>query len=86
MLTDFLSPDGAYYGIDANESSIDWCRENYTAYPNFHFIHSDIFSTHYNPKSNVRAADYRFPFDAGEFDCVFSTSLFTHLVAADAAR
>jgi ubiquinone/menaquinone biosynthesis C-methylase UbiE len=33
VLTDFLSPDGAYYGIDANESSIDWCRKNYTAYP-----------------------------------------------------
>jgi SAM-dependent methyltransferase len=85
-LVDYLSPEGFYCGIDVCKSSIDWCCENYTAYSNFKFLHADVFSTTYNPDSKTRAVDYRFPFGDGTFDCVFSTSLFTHLVPKDASR
>jgi SAM-dependent methyltransferase len=82
VLTEILSPGASYVGIDVNKSSIEWCLQNYTAHQNFHFIHADVYSTHYNRGSRIRAADYKFPFADKEFDCVFSTSLFTHLVAA----
>jgi SAM-dependent methyltransferase len=86
QLVDFLSPEGFYCGVDVTKSSVDWCRENYDSYPNFKFVHADVFSTTYNPKSKTRAADYRFPFGDATFDSIFSTSLFTHLVPADASR
>jgi len=86
ILTSFLSPRGSYHGMDVCKSSIDWCVENYRNHPNFKFDHADVFSTHYNPASVTSAASYSFPFNAHEFDCIFSTSLFTHLIAKDAER
>lgn len=82
-LTEFLSPTGVYFGIDVTRSSIDWCTDHYRSYPNFHFIHANVFNTEYNPKAVTRAADYRFPFEANSFDFIFSTSLYTHLVLKD---
>jgi SAM-dependent methyltransferase len=84
VLTQYLSPTGVYFGIDVTKSSIDWCTANYPGYPNFHFIHADLFNTEYNPTAGRLAADYRFPFDANSFDFIFSTSLYTHLVLRDA--
>ena len=83
-LTQYLSPTGVYFGIDVTKSSIDWCTANYPGYPNFHFIHADVFNTEYNPTAVRLAADYRFPFEANSFDFIFSTSLYTHLVLRDA--
>lgn len=83
-LTQYLSPSGAYFGIDITKSSIDWCTDHYTGYSNFQFIHADLFNTEYNPTGIARAADYRFPFEDNSFDFIFSTSLYTHLVLKDA--
>lgn len=83
-LTQHLSPSGVYFGIDVTKSSIDWCTDHYRGYPNFRFVHADVFSTLYNPTAVTPAADYRFPFEANSFDFVFSVSLYTHLVLRDA--
>lgn len=84
ILTSFLSPRGSYHGVDVCKSSIDWCVDNYGDHPNFKFTHADVFSTHYNPAAVATADNYGFPFDMREFDYIFSTSLFTHLVPKDA--
>lgn len=84
ILTSFLSPRGSYHGIDVCKSSIDWCVLNYANHLNFKFEHADVFSTHYNPAAISSAANYSFPFNSREFDFIFSTSLFTHLIAKDA--
>jgi SAM-dependent methyltransferase len=83
-LTQYLSPAGVYVGIDVTESSINWCIDHYRPYPNFHFIHADVFNTHYNPTAVTPAAKYSFPLEADSFDFIFSTSLYTHLVLRDA--
>lgn len=83
-LTQHLSPIGVYFGIDVTRSSIDWCTDHYRGYPNFHFIHADVYNTEYNPKAVTPAANYSFPLEANSFDFIFSTSLFTHLVLRDA--
>jgi SAM-dependent methyltransferase len=75
--------DGEYYGIDTTKSSVAWCAEAYKEYPNFHFMHSDVYSTTYNRTATTKARDYIFPFNDGIFDFVWSTSLFTHMVIAD---
>jgi SAM-dependent methyltransferase len=51
----------------------------------FQFIHADVFSTHYNPQSTLHATNYRFPFPDAEFDRVYSTSLYTHMLPLDVA-
>lgn len=83
-LTQYLSPAGVYFGIDVTKSSIDWCTDHYRGYPNFHFIHADVFNTEYNSTATTRAADYAFPLETNSIDFIFSTSLYTHLVLKDA--
>lgn len=39
-----------------------------------------MYSSHYNPKSTTPDTDYRLPYDDGEFDMVFLTSVFTHML------
>lgn len=70
---------GAYCGIDVVKNSIEWCNAAYRKFPNFHFIHADLFSTYYNPEGKLRAEEYRFPLEDDRFDIVWSSSLFTHL-------
>ena len=83
-LTEYLSPAGGYWGFDIVKQGIDWCRERITPkFPNFHFQHSDVNNRHYNPDGQVRACDYRFPFEDDFFDFVFLTSVFTHMLPAD---
>ncbi|WP_157014904.1 class I SAM-dependent methyltransferase [Mesorhizobium xinjiangense] len=71
---------GSYTGVDVVKSSIDWCAERYSGLPNFRFIHADLYSEFYNPKATVSAENYRFPFEDGSFDVVWSSSLFTHML------
>lgn len=83
-LTDYLSPQGGYWGFDIVKKGIDWCNERIAPkFSNFHFQHSDVYNKHYNPDGKVRASDYVFPFDDNFFDFVFLTSVFTHMVPAD---
>lgn len=83
-LVDYLSPEGSYEGIDVTRSSIEWCQNAYKGIPRFKFTHADVFNTHYNSHATKRASTYRFPFPDDDFDYIFSTSLFTHLMLPDA--
>lgn len=83
-LTEYLKPQGGYWGFDIVRKGIDWCTDRIVPkFPHFHFQHSNVYNKHYNPEGTVRAADYVFPFEAGFFDFIFLTSVFTHMVPAD---
>jgi SAM-dependent methyltransferase len=84
-LTRFMGPQGSYEGIDIVRPSIEWCQRTITPrFPNFRFTHADVFNCHYNAGGGVLACDFRLPYPDGEFDLVFLTSIFTHLVPRDA--
>jgi SAM-dependent methyltransferase len=86
-LAHFLNPASRYEGFDVAKPLIKWCEENITArFPNFTFRSVDIYSKFYNPGGSIQGADFRFPYPDESFDFVFSTSLFTHLLAEDARR
>ena len=82
-LTSFLSPAATYEGIEIVKWGVDWCQHAISSrYPNFRFQHADIYNQLYNPGGATPAAQYRFPFDT-EFDFVFLTSIFTHMLPDD---
>ena len=84
-LSDYLDQRGRYVGLDADRKAIRICRRRIASrLPHFKFVWADVFNTHYNRTGEAKAAQYRFPFDDGAFDFVFSNSLFTHMVPEDA--
>jgi SAM-dependent methyltransferase len=87
-LTGFLDPArGSYEGFDVNPDGIAWCQERYAGrHPNFRFHVADLFNGLYRPEGGQAAAEYRFPFADGEFDLVFATSVFTHLLERESDR
>jgi|HubBroStandDraft_5_1064220.scaffolds.fasta_scaffold08296_4 SAM-dependent methyltransferase len=83
-LTGYLSKQGSYEGLDIVPSGIRWCQNNITPrYPQFHFQVADIYNKQYNPTGRYQAADYRFPFPDGEFDLIYLSSVYTHLLPRD---
>lgn len=83
-LTQYLSAQGGYWGFDIFDKGIDWCVQNYRGrYPNFHFDWADVYNLHYNPSGKYKAKEYKFPYADGQFDIIFSTSLFTHMLLPD---
>jgi SAM-dependent methyltransferase len=81
VLTGYLDANGSYEGLDIVPEGIAWCREAYARFPNFRFtLAQDLYSSHYNPKGQVSAREYRLPYNDGDFDLVFLASVFTHLV------
>ena len=80
-LTKYLTAEGSYEGFDIVATAINWCSTNITPkFPNFRFIHADVYNTHYNPQGKYQASEYRFPHKDETFDFVQLGSLFTHLV------
>lgn len=83
-LTGYLNPAGSYEGFDIVPQGIDWCAKNITtSYPNFKFQLANIYNKEYNPNGTIRPLDYKFPFNDGEFDFIFLTSVFTHMLPGD---
>ena len=77
----FLSEKGSYVGMDIVEEGIEWCRNRIA--PNdsrFQFILADIKNDLYNPNGKFLAREYVFPFEANQFDYIFLTSVFTHML------
>ncbi|MGL6076020.1 MAG: class I SAM-dependent methyltransferase [Fimbriiglobus sp.] len=86
-LTKFLQAPGFYEGFDIMPENIAWCSKGITTrFPHFRFQHVDIFNTEYNPRGQIAAKDFRFPYPDQHFDFVFLTSIFTHLLAEDTKR
>ena len=83
-LTDFLSPEGEYWGFDPVAKGITWCDEHITSrFPNFHFSVADVWSKSYNRRGSVPAREFVFPYGDGLFDFAFAISVFTHMLPAD---
>lgn len=83
-LTSYLCGGGGYWGFDIVREGISWCENRIAKkFNNFHFLHSDVYNRHYNPSGNVKARDFRFPFEHDRFDFVFLTSVFTHMLPLD---
>ncbi len=73
---------GSYEGLDIVPAGIRWCEESYSrTYPNFHFQLADVHNPLYNPSGRFQADEYRFPFADREFDFIFLTSVFTHILS-----
>ena len=83
-LTDYLSADGSYDGLDIVPSGIAWCNENIAArHPAFTFTLLDVCNQEYNPKGRLRASELRFPYADDAFDLVVLVSVFTHMLTED---
>lgn len=83
-LTNYLSPQGEYWGVDIVKKGIKWCQRRISPkFSNFHFLHSNVYNKHYNAKGTIQAKDYQFPFEDSSFDFVFLTSVFTHMLTPD---
>lgn len=75
---------GSYEGFDIVPRGIRWCKRHFgRRHPNFNFQLADVVNREYNPRGHCRAAEYRFPFKDQEFDFVFLTSVFTHMLKED---
>jgi len=83
-LTKYLTEKGSYEGFDIVESGIIWCKNNIQKkHPNFNFFHVDLRNELYNLKTNEASTDFVFPYRDNEFNFVFLTSVFTHMMPAD---
>jgi SAM-dependent methyltransferase len=80
-LTRYLNERGRYEGFDIDAQAVRWCVRNITPRcPGFHFQVADMYSKRYNPTGKYQASEYDFPYGEKSFDCVFLTSVFTHLL------
>ncbi len=78
-LVDYLTI-GRYEGFDIVRVGTDWAAAHISSkYPNFRFLHADVYNRHYNPGATVRADSYTFPYTDGQFDFAFAKSVFTHM-------
>lgn len=84
-LAEYLSAQGAYTGFDVSASGLAWmiCHMPPAAAP-FRIVRADIFNTEYRQNAASPASTYRFPVRDGDVDVAFATSVFTHLLPADA--
>jgi len=86
-LTQYLDEKGSYEGVDIVDAGIEWCQRKITPrHPRFRFQKIDVFNPRYNPGGRVEAKNFSFPFTDGEFDLVFLTSVFTHMLPQDVNR
>ena len=86
-LTEYLTPPGSYDGFDIVRANVAWCVATVSPrFPHFRFRHADIFSREYNPRGTLAGAGFAFPYPAAGFDFALATSVFTHLLPADAAH
>lgn len=86
-MTAYLNPSGRYRGFDVSRDSIAWCRNRITPrFPNFRFEWVDVFNKAYNPAGRIAPSAFTFPYPDGEFDFVFLTSVFTHMLPADVSH
>ncbi|MBK5258095.1 MAG: class I SAM-dependent methyltransferase [Thermoanaerobaculia bacterium] len=78
---------GSYIGFDVSSAAIFWCRRAISSkHPNFEFIHSDVYSRHYNSRGGVAATEFVFPAADASVDVVFMGSILTFFLLDDAVR
>ncbi len=83
-LSGYLTKEGSYEGFDIVKSGIDWCNRNISReHPNFRFLHTGLFNKLYNTGAKTAAENFVFPYRDNDFDFVFLTSVFTHMMPAE---
>jgi ubiquinone/menaquinone biosynthesis C-methylase UbiE len=83
-LTTYLNETGSYDGFDIARAEVEWCKKNITLrFANFNFQRIDVRNDQTNPKGKFQASSYQFPMAAGQYDFVFLTSVFTHMLIED---
>ena len=83
-LTTYLNENGSYDGFDIARDEIEWCKKNITPqFANFNFQRIDVRNDQTNPKGKFQASSYQFPLAAEQYDFVFLTSVFTHMLIED---
>ena len=86
-LTQYLTANATYEGIDIKHAGVEWCRKTITPrFPNFHFQQIDVYNTHYNPHGKYLPSAYKFPFMDENFDFVVLGSVFTHMLPDDVSN
>ena len=77
-----------YVGFDPIAACIAWNRRFVTPLTGerFQFLHADLYSAEYNPGGSLQPSQFRFPADDGSIDLAIASSLFTHLLEADAGH
>lgn len=80
QLTEHLSSQGTYVGIDIIRPSIEWCQANITPrFPNFSFHYLDIKSQIHNPGGTLQVRDVKLPVPSASVDRIILQSVFTHM-------
>jgi ubiquinone/menaquinone biosynthesis C-methylase UbiE len=83
-LAGYLGSQASYTGLDITEPSVVWCQQHITPrFPNFRFLHANLYNKRYNPAGHCLARDYAFPLADRSFDFIFLTSVFTHMLPED---
>lgn len=73
-----------YRGMDVSEKSIRWGQHYVTPRgPNFQFLHVNAENTRYNPQGEKIGAEFKLPFEGGEFDIICVYSVFSHMLTDD---
>lgn len=79
-LTKYLNKEGQYIGFEVVKTGVKWCKKRISSnYPNFQFVHANVYNELYNKHGRIKAEEYRFPSDNNSCDFVFLTSVFTHM-------
>ena len=84
-LTQYLSDNGRYFGVDINLGAVAWCHENISqCYTNFEFAVLNARNDHYKNKfeygtASLRDCELPIP-DGRKFEAITAFSLFTHLL------
>lgn len=77
-LAEFLK-DGTYQSFEVQKQFVDFLSRHITKkYPNFCFVHADLWHSYYNPTGKYKTTDYIFPYADDSFDVVFLNSIFSH--------
>lgn len=80
-LKSFLNDEGRFYGFDIVEEGISWCNQKIAPKDNrFNFKKANIYNKLYNPSGNIKADTFLFPYPDNQFDFIFATSVFTHML------
>ncbi len=79
-LTTYLDEQGSYEGFDVVELGVRWCQARISRrFPRFQFQYIPLANDLYR-EDGADAANFRFPYEDGQFDVAFANSVFTHML------
>jgi len=81
-LASYLADGGSYDGFDVAAPLLNWCREELQPrLLRFRFhLADEVHAPGHNPSGTRNAAEFKFPYQSGEFDLVILSSVLTHIL------